>query len=79
MRKGGTKSAAGRQAAFKARQAAAGLVQVNVWLPAHAAASFRDAAARVTDAHAAGRELEAARQVDRATGKLSGVRKPSPR
>ena len=67
-------TAAERQARLRKRRADAGLVQCNVWLPAHAVASVQAAADAIIDGMIEGRRLEVARLVDRASGKLRGIK-----
>jgi hypothetical protein len=61
-----------RQAAHKARKRAAGLVQVNVWLPEAAAADMRRAAEIIRQYP----RLTIGRLLDPATGRLVGLRNP---
>lgn len=64
-------TSAERQRKFKANQQKAGLVQINLWLPASAVADFQ-AAAEVCRSRPG---LTVARLVDLATGRLVGLRK----
>lgn len=61
-----------RQAALKARRAKAGMVQINLWLPASAVADMQ----RAAELCRADPELTVARLVNTRTGKLRGL-KPS--
>jgi hypothetical protein len=65
-------SSADRQRAFKARRAATGLVQCNVWVPAACAAELKLAAELMV----ADPDLRVARLMDVKTGRLRGL-KPS--
>lgn len=62
--------AAERQARARAKREAAGLVQVNLWIPAHAVADFQRAAELIK----LDQKLTVARLVDRNTGKLRGMK-----
>lgn len=59
-----------RQAALRERRKAEGLVQVNVWLPAEAAAELAIAAELIRQ----NPNLRVARLVDVTTGKLAGLK-----
>lgn len=59
-----------RQRAFKARQAAAGLVQCNVWVPASAVADVN----RAAELMCARPQLTIGRLVDTQTGRLVGLK-----
>jgi len=61
-----------RQARYKARLAAAGLVQLNIWVPPAAVDSFQ----RAGELTRADPRLAVARLVNRETGKLCGLRGP---
>jgi len=58
-----------RQASFKNRQTQAGLVQLNVWVPANAEPETRAAIARLC----ADRDLRIARLMSVKTGRLTGL------
>jgi hypothetical protein len=59
-----------RQAIFRKRQAAAGLVQCNLWVPEGAVAELQRAAELLRENPA----LRVARLVNTRTGKLSGLK-----
>jgi hypothetical protein len=59
-----------RQARLKAKRADAGLVQINLWVPAGAA----DELMRAAELMRANPDLRVARLVNRATGKLTGLK-----
>jgi hypothetical protein len=59
---------------FKSRMVAAGLVQVNIWVPAAAVADVQRAA-ELMRAHP---HLTVARLADRQTGKLTGLKRDTP-
>lgn len=63
-------TAAQRQARARAKREANGLVQVNLWIPAHAVADFQRAAELIK----LDQKLTVARLVDRDTGKLRGMK-----
>ena len=59
-----------RQRLLKARRIEAGMVQLNMWVPASAVADFQRAAELIRDDPA----LAVARLVDTRTGKLKGLK-----
>jgi hypothetical protein len=59
-----------RQSALRARRIEAGMVQVNMWLPAQAVADIQRAAELIR----ANPDLSVARLVDTRTGKLRGLK-----
>lgn len=63
-------TSAERQRRFKARMAEDGCIQVNVWVPASAAADIQRAAELIR----ANPDLTVARLVSAATGKLIGLK-----
>jgi hypothetical protein len=60
-----------RQRRFKAKQAEADLIQVNVWVPVGCKADIERAAELIRER----RELTVARLVDTTTGRLVGLKK----
>jgi len=64
-------SSASRQAKFREAQAAIGLVQCNLWIPAGAVPEFQLAAEIARE----NRTMTIGRMVDRLTGKLASLRR----
>lgn len=59
-----------RRARFRAKMAGAGLIQINVWVPPHAAADIQRAAELIRE----NPDLTVARLVSGATGKMIGLK-----
>lgn len=60
-----------RRTRFRHKMADAGLIQINVWVPPHAAADIQRAAEMIRE----NPDLTIARLVSGATGKLVGLRR----